>query len=225
MLSVPLQQVARYCKYEHDRVTPMHADLLNELFFVSCVDLGEGYVPETADNVKMYFLYNPSSQQLLSFGEIWFHFFMKRPDIYIDAFLENYYGYIYPLRREYKDGIAWFSIQYSPEVSIGFFNIYFLDHRTEGRLFIENSVNFVRSLPILELFFNVGTYLWILIVSVLIMIRKHQSSLIIVIVPLLLTSMICFLSPVNAYIRYMLPVMVSLPLILLHLATFENIES
>jgi hypothetical protein len=219
MLSVPLQQIARYCKYKQDISSTLYTPIFDELFFITCSELGKSYVPETSDYVKMHFLYNPTTEQLQLLDRLWFDLLLARPDIFVDAFLENYYGYFYPIRQEYKDGIAWFSIQSSSFVNTGDFNLFLLDHRANGRTWIENSINTLRNLPLINLIFNVGTYLWALMIAIVVLIRKKQTSQLIVFIPLIITSLITFLSPVNAYVRYMLPVMVCLPIIISHLVT------
>jgi len=214
MMSIPLQQVARYCKYESESLTTNDLLILEDVFLVSCARLGELYNPETSDNIKMYFLYNPSLTQIQQFSKLWLNKFLHRPDIYFDAFLENYYGYFYPMRREYKDGIAWFSIQYSEPVYTGDFDLYMLDHRFNHRMSIERFVNNLRQTRVIELFFNVGTFVWMLIILFFFMLRERDYKKLIVFVPSIVTLAICLVSPVNAYVRYVLPIIVSIPILL-----------
>lgn len=214
MLSVPIQQTARFCKEAPELISLKDDTVIYSAFNLNCKDLGSKYNPESSDNVKMYFRYNPTKDDLKDYFDTWLSLLKKDPVIYFDAFLNNYYGYFYPLKHEYKDGITWNTIQYSELVYTGDFNLYMLDHRKYGRDIIENVTLLIRNLPIIEFIFNVGTYTWILIFYLVVSIRLKKFDYLIASAPLCITLLICFVSPVNAYIRYMLPIIVSTPLIL-----------
>ena len=70
------------------------------------------------------------------------------------------------------------------------------------------------NLPAIGIIFNVGIYSWTLLFSlVLIRIRKMNTDNIIILLPIVLSLLVCFASPVNGYIRYGLPIIISMPLL------------
>lgn len=221
MLSLPMQQTARFCNKNYELISLEEDSVITNIFSINCQALGREYNAETSDNIKVYFKYNPTKNELDDYFGVWLSMFIKNPTIYIDAFLSNYYGYIYPLKHEYKDGIAWYTVQYSEQVYTGDFNLFMLDHRKLGRDIIEYITNLFRNMPIIELIFNVGSYTWLLVYFLIIKLKRKDLSYIVVSLPLLLTLLVCLVSPVNAYVRYMLPIIVSTPLIF-NLIKLEN---
>ena len=72
----------------------------------------------------------------------------------------------------------------------------------------------LRNMPFIGLLFSCGLYNWILIGLTLIMIYFKKIREIILLIPLYTILFVCIASPVNSYVRYMLPIMLSLPFVL-----------
>ncbi len=209
MLSVPIQQTARYVSnYE---VTKKEKDVLESVFHTSIQTIQKKYNPELSDPVKFLFSAQ-DKQQLLDYFGVWASQFLKHPKVYFDSFLENYYGYFYPLKQEYKDGLACFDIVQNKRVNTKYFHFSMNPDYEKEREKIQDIITYVRNLPILEFIFNTGTYTWILILFMGYAIYKKMYDALILSAPLVFTLLFCFLSPVNAYVRYMNPVIVALPI-------------
>lgn len=220
MLSIPIQQTARYVS--NYSVNNEEKEIIENVFNADINTIKKKYNPEISDPVK--FMFNlENKNELLDYFQIWIKQFTKHPKIYFDSFLQNYYGYFYPNKKEVKDGIAWFSIIKNKRVNTNYFNFYMNDKYENQRNDIENYTYYLRSLPIISLLFNTGFYTWILIILIGYIITKKQYNYLIISMPLLITLLFCFLSPVNSYIRYMEPIMVSLPIFIgLILNNFKN---
>ena len=71
-----------------------------------------------------------------------------------------------------------------------------------------------RSIPLIGIAYSNGIYSWIVIFLTMSLIYYKKYSAILAFVPAYLTILVCVASPVNAFIRYMLPVMVVTPLMI-----------
>lgn len=209
-LSVPIQQTARYIKY-YD-LTEEEREVYQSIFVMSMDEIKEKYDPELSDPVKFSFFGNEDN--LGPYFQMWFHDFTKHPKVYFDAFLENYYGYFYPPKREFKDGLAWFIVVDNEKVNTGYFDFKMPKVFKPARKGLEKSINAVRKLPIVEYLFNTGFYTFLLVIMLSYIIDKKKYHYILATLPTIFALLFCFLSPVNAYVRYMNPIIVTLPIIL-----------
>ena len=73
------------------------------------------------------------------------------------------------------------------------------------REFLIGMIHFVTQFPLISLLYNAGFHGYLLLGS-------KKGKRILLIVPTLLVFAVCILSPVNGELRYMLPVMIMLPL-------------
>jgi len=207
-LSVPIQQTARYIQTED--LTSSEKEILESTFHHDIQTIKEKYNLNISDPVKFMFNVN-NNQELVRYLKVWFSGLLKRPDIYIDATLNHTYGYFYPLKEEVKDNIAYFGIEQNKRVNKGNFDFYMLEKYENQRKKLENDITFIRKLPILGLVYNTGTYFFVLIIFVFYAMYKGQKDKVLLSIPLWITFLFCLLSPVNAYLRYMYPIIFSLP--------------
>lgn len=210
MLSVPLQQTARYLKYyDMDREDEK---FLQTLFITDLDQVVKEYNPELSDKVKNKFDVK-NNKDLIKYFKIWGKYLFVHPKVYIDSFLENYYGYFYPFRKDVKDGVAWFTVIESKSVNTGYFNIHMLKRFASNRKNLEDNINKVREIPYLNMIYNTGIYTWVLLLIIGFMIYKKNYRLLLTSIPVIFMLAFCFLSPVDAYLRYMNPVIVVLPIL------------
>ena len=89
MMSIPLQQTARYIRdYGYD-VNIKEYTYIQMLFKEDISRLGEYYDPFRSDGVKDKIQDYPKTETLNHYYEAWFSMFKRHPDVYIDATLEN----------------------------------------------------------------------------------------------------------------------------------------
>lgn len=212
-LSVPIQQTARYIKYYDKQLSKKERNYVENLYRMSIKEIKKKYQPELSDPVKFPWKVN-DKKELIEYFKFWFKCFKKHPKVYVDSFLENYYGYFYPLKKDYKDGVAWFIVVYNKRVNTGYFDLHYLKTFKTERNFITNFTNKLKVTKGIGLIYNTGVYTWVLLILIGYTLYKKRYTNLIFSIPILLTLAFCFLSPVNAYLRYMNPIIVTIPVYL-----------
>lgn len=212
-LSVPIQQTARYIKYYDKQLSKKERNYVENLYRMSIKEIKKKYQPELSDPVKFPWKVN-DKKELIEYFKFWFKCFKKHPKVYVDSFLENYYGYFYPLKKDYKDGVAWFIVVYNKRVNTGYFDLHYLKTFKTERNFITNFTNKLKVTKGIGLIYNTGIYTWMLLILIGYTLYKKRYTNLIFSIPILLTLAFCFLSPVNAYLRYMNPIIVTIPVYL-----------
>lgn len=208
-LSVPIQQIALTVKTHGDEISPEDKAFIEEIHHLSFEEISSEYIPEISDPIKNKFEYEPTNEQLSNYFKLWFKLLLKHPMTYIDAYCNNFYGYFYPDRTEYKDGLGWYLCHNTEQVDVHF-NPAFEKQRTS----IENFAYFLRNIPLVGIFYSTGIYTWFLIVIFAYLLNNKQYKYLLILVPSILSLVVCLLSPVGAYIRYSQPIMANMPLLL-----------
>lgn len=210
VLAIPLQQTARYVReYE---LTEKEEQVISKLIGIE--DMKKGYRDETVDFVKEKYKGTATTEDLKEYFKIWFQMFCKHPSVYIKATLNATYGYYYPNRMEYKDGIVLLKIDAPDVCNVSNFAIHFLEHTEDSRNLIERSIYTLRNMPGIGLLFSCGLYTWgVIVVTLLLWYFKRKREMAIL-VPLYVIILVCIASPVNALVRYMLPIMLVLPFVI-----------
>lgn len=216
MLSVPTQQTARCCKYYSDEFTIEEKNVLESVFSCSVQELGERYHSEYADPVKNSFLLEPSINDLIQYFKVWAKQCIRHPVVYMDAFFNQCYGYFYP-DREVFDVVSYYEIEgesFFPE-EMKVLRLHQNDFFREVRYVVINFENMLSKLPLLNYFYRCGTYTWIFLFLIMVLAAsKLYKDCLVGIVLLAVLGMNC-ISPVNAYMRYQLPLMAAMPVFLM----------
>ena len=227
-LSIPFQQTARYVRdYSEEISEEEKAAIQGVLNYDSLAEL---YVPETSDPVKgtYHWAYdtaveNPGEKEALqAYFQAWLKGLFKRPGCYVQATLNNIYGYFYPDETSGYTQAGYYLITDDPVVDHGFFDIEFTNNWPEMRYFLERFSECMRRLPGIGLLYSSGTWSWMLIILSVFFIARKKWSLFYITVPFIVLLMVCCASPVNGYLRYILPLMASAPWLL---ALFVKAES
>ena len=207
-LSIPFQQTARYVmEYE---LTEEEENTINKIIDIK--DIKENYNPEIVDYVKgKYKQTTATNEDLKEYFIAWFNMFLKHPAVYFEATMNSAYGYYYPNKTENKDSFAQFTIDIPAHINKNNFELQFLPDTKENRQIIERSIYTLRNMPVIGLLFSCGFYTWGLIVVTLILWYFNRKKEMVLLVPLYVIILVCTASPVNAFVRYMQPVMLTLP--------------
>lgn len=209
-LAIPLQQTARYVmEYE---LTQEEESTISKL--VDIEDIRQNYFPETVDFVKKNFKPSATKEDLKEYFIQWFKMFFKHPNVYLKATMNATYGYYYPDRKEYKDGVAFYDIDTPDYRNVSNFDIHFLSHTEVYRDMMIRATYMLRNMPIIGLLFSCGFYTWGVIVITLILWYFKRKREMVILVPLYTIILVCTASPVNAFVRYMIPVMLTLPFVI-----------
>lgn len=208
MLTIPFQQTARYARDCKDDIT------LEELVSINGIlpyeKLGKYYKEELSDPVKGKAT-GITFTKLKNYFSAWFSMGVRHPGIYIQATINNTYGYFYPFRNSqaaipYKNYIA-------EDAANKNFNVYYL-HEDNTRAIIKDYEELWRRIPGISLLSNPGTYTWVVLFMLMYLVKlKRFRGLAVMVVPLLHIA-ICVASPVNGYLRYAMPLMACTPLLI-----------
>lgn len=211
MLSVPLQQTARYVKEHYDDITDDEMAVLSQVFQVDVAQLAELYNPELSDPVKAQFIDFPTGEELKQYFQVWFAQLTRHPDTYIQAFLNHVYGYFYPDREDFWEGIGNYYIGNAQHWQDGYLDIRFGMEYRELRDLYEQTARYLKRIPMIGMLYSCGFQNFVLLGCAIYLLSHKRYRELVVLVPCLLTVLICLVSPVDAFVRYMLPIMAALP--------------
>ncbi len=94
MLSIPFQQTARLAKYHPEAFSEKDKEIVDKILEFDT--LGERYRPDLSDKVKNKYNIYTTKEDLKKYFGVWAKGLAKYPNVYIDATLNNVYGYFYP---------------------------------------------------------------------------------------------------------------------------------
>ena len=217
MLSIPFQQTARYVIKNDDKIPKKDKKAIDKI--LNYDTLKKRYDPEKADDVKNKFNKDATDRDLKNYFKVWFKELKDDPKTYVEATLNNTYGYFYPVKTN------WY-IYVNENKTI---NNYGFDYHF-------NDLNVLRSalmvyglvfpyIPFLGLIVNIGFNTWILLFMIAYLIYRKKYKEIIYLIPSIIVLLVCFASPVNTYFRYALPNVFAMPTMLLIFLSISKEES
>ena len=204
-LSIPFQQTARLVKYNESIITYEDKQVIDKVLEYDT--LAERYESHLSDNVKNKYNKNATKEDLFNYLKVWFKYLFKDPLCYINATLDNTFGYYYPnVHRWYLYYDYWDDLV-DPTI---------IDYHFNGstwwlRVPLTNYGETFPYIPLIGLFANIGISAWMLIILTTYLMTKKNKKYILVLVPSYLSWLICIASPCNAYFRYVMPYMFILP--------------
>lgn len=206
VLSVPLQQTAALIVNKEEVIEPI--DRLTIAKIIDYDMVKEKYNPELSDPIKNTYNKDATTEDLKNYFSVWFKYLIKEPVIYIEATINNMYGYFYPGAQNWY----FYYKKYSVLNQAGF------DYHYNSLTFLRNlltSYGFAfQYIPILNLFVNIGITAWIYLYLIAYLIIKKETKYLSILIPAILTILMCVIGPVNTYYRYVIPYSMSLPLLL-----------
>lgn len=204
VLSIPFQQTARYVTYYSDDVTNDEKKAIDKVLGYN--DLAKRYNPEKADPVKNKFNKYTTSTDLRKYFEVWLKQFIKHPMIYVEATINNTYGYFYPNRT------SWYIYHdFDDRIVKKGFN-YHYNSLEKIRLILSNIATILPKIPIIGLLVNIGFYVWIMLFIVSYLLYKKKYIDLLYLLPSFVSLLVCVASPVNTYFRYAMPFIFAMPL-------------
>ena len=202
--SLPFQQTARYVRDFRDEVTPEEKSVLeNTLAYDYLADL---YNPVISDSVKSTF--NTENADLKAYFATWMKMFFKHPNVYIYAYINGAYGYLAPVEANVGCNMDYGDDEWLQSIGIRHvfteFPIKVFDMLETGSI----------KWPILKYFSMAGIYSWVLLVLICYIIIRKKYEKLIVMLPSLMTVLICTASPSANTFRYYQPVVACMPLLI-----------
>ena len=197
MLSVPFQQTARYVKEHKNEVTKSEKKAIDKILDYDTID--KRYNPKLADPVKNKFNRYYTNNDLKNYFKVWFLELKKHPITYIEATINNTYGYFYPVETNWYVYIIPKKIVNDFGFNYSFNSLYILRYVLSAIALVFPYI------PFIGLFVNIGFNTWILLFMLSYLLYKKNCKSIIYILPSLILLLVCFVSPANTYFRYALP--------------------
>lgn len=208
MLSVPFQQTARYVKYHADELSEEDIKVID--YVLNYDTLAERYKPEIADPVKNEYNKYTEKKDLIAYFKVWFKGLVKHPETYIDATLNNTFGYIYP-----NDHNWYIYSTYDTRVTKNKLVKYHFNDLVGLRNILTVYGNIFPYLPVIGLLASVGANTWLLLILSAYLITNKKKRYLIALVPLYGSLLFCIISPVNTYFRYTMPYVFLLPVLII----------
>ncbi|MCM1144359.1 MAG: DUF6020 family protein [Lachnoclostridium sp.] len=204
-LSIPFMQTARCVYYYGAEMSEEEIKAIDDVLQFDT--LAKRYLPETSDNVKRKYNNEATKEQLQAYLKVYFHQFLEHPVTYVDAVLNKSYGYFYP---DDKGKMKSYYVNYAdvPTLNEDGFDLKSAFRETVDTL--GNILSVFRDIPLIGYTTSVGFYFWCTFLSLFFIIR-YRKKLLAIFMPAAVTLFVCVISPVNAYFRYGLPVVFSVP--------------
>ena len=201
MMSIPFQQTARYVKEFPDEVTIEERESID--LILPYDDLAENYEPRISDPIKDNFKGDDSL--LPQYFATWARMLLKHPGVYIEAFLNQCYGYLAPVEENapipaitpYPESAENMGIYREP-----------LGHAAS---FLECMRLLSITWPIVKVLDYPGFYTWIVVICAFILIKNRHYKVIPFYIPALFNLLICIASPLQNEMRYALPIVAVAP--------------
>lgn len=218
--SIPLQQIARFVYYESDLIEEEEKDVLDNSFYFGYDGIVDNYNPYLSDPIK----YNVGKTE--SLGRVWLSLFAKKPLVYFEATAANSFGY-YSIVPALPSTINGAPTNGTPGSRFEFYINRDADRENQivmisyapafeaWRKRLSSYANNLRNIPVINLIYSLGFYTWggiILILYLLARQKKNRLKRLIAFLPFILSCCVCIASPVNDCLRYFLPVIANLPI-------------
>ncbi len=216
MLSIPFQQTARYVKYHSEDLTEEEIEIIDTVLVYDT--LAERYDPEISDPVKNKYNKYTTSEELKEYFQVWMKGLLKHPVTYIDATVENVYGYFYPEKTNW-----YVYYKYDTRITKDGFDYHYNSLKGLRSALAGFAVAFPE-IPIIGLLSNIGIATWIVFLLVAYVIYKKDYKKLVFYLPALISILVCVASPVNTYFRYTMPYVFGLPIMIAFVLEKKKID-
>lgn len=226
--SVVLQQSARYVKYYPNEVTSKEKSVIDNI--VEYDKLSENYNPILSDNIIGLYKKDVQGEKVLEYFKVWFRMLLKHPGVYVDAFINNCYGYLSPFsnREAYIIGDGILNDTLLSTNKEYYYDILGCKHYEDGIgaiTLVENVLNELQYIPFLNILYIPSMYVWIVISLSLLSLIKRKKNDFVVMIPYILVVCVALMSPANGHLRYLYSIIISLPIWILVLYEVYNKNS
>ena len=162
MLSVPVQQTARYVRDAGESVTELERKHIDAVWDYDL--LAEKYNPDISDPVKQTYKQTATISDLKRYAFTWFDMFLKRPDIYLLTTMNNYYLYFYPKNTGslltnfgFASGEMFLANKNCAEINL---DLHFPTALNEIRDWYEKTREWIFTFPFLRSFWVTAFFVW-----------------------------------------------------------------
>jgi len=209
VLGLLFQQTARYVSACPEDVTEEEADAIRAV--IDYDRLPELYKPHLADPVKFTYNQDATEEELSAYYHVWLQMLRRRPDIYLQALINNIYGGFY-VRHETALTYVTFEnreVEPYPELCVPS-----SPRLEQAGTLTHTLLRAVQHVPGLGLLFSIGFYPWVILFVFLDALRRKQFSQILPQLPAILSVAVLVLAPVSGSYRYAMPMIYIIPFLL-----------
>ena len=205
LFSVPFQQVARLMRNGYDKeFSKEDKKAISKVLDYETIK--KDYYPAISDPVKNTYNKNATNEDLKNFFKVWNKYLYKHPNVYIKSVIASTYQYFYP--NEFTE----YAMAGIDTNILKNFEIKRLKSMEGPRQNLDYILRILSNIPIIGLIFRVAFYSWCLIISCIYILYKKKYKYLIVMAPLISILLICLASPLNGSMRYILPIVYSVPI-------------
>lgn len=206
MLSIPFQQTARYSKYHSDELSKEDIAIIDKVLVYDT--LAERYDPELADPVKNKFNKYATNEDLKAYFSVWFDGLVKHPGTYVDATVENVYGYFYPEKQDW-----YIYANFDNRIVKDGFDYHYNSLKGLRSVLKGFGVAYSR-IPVIGLIANIGFNTWLVFILFMYCWHRKEYKKLVIYLPAFISILVCVASPVNTYFRYALPYILAMPIMI-----------
>lgn len=210
IFSVMFQQTAKYLRSYPEEVTEEEYEIIDKVLKADVI--AEEYNPRVSNPVKNTFRNNTSNENVKEYLKVWFKMFWKHPGVYLEAFFQFCYGYLDPFH--YSDCVPTFQNYITgPPLATGAMDIHYTQKGLYRIRLADYEKLWMEMFPLTLLTYP-GTYTWLTLFCILLLCKKKRWRQLAVMPMLVFTILTNIASPVNGCLRYTLPLMAAMPLLL-----------
>ncbi|MBQ9438542.1 MAG: hypothetical protein IJU50_09430, partial [Lachnospiraceae bacterium] len=210
-LSIMVQQTARYVRTYQEEVTEQEIDAIANVLAYG--QLADRYNPHLSDFVKETWNEDATPDQVREYFRVWFRMGLKHPLCYLEATLENTYGYFF-----LGDKAVWrYTVEESENVmglmNMQGFELGYPSGLTSFRTLLLQMENFFNRFPFFSVLHSGAFYTWLMVILFFWCLRRGKTHLVLLLLPCAANLLIAVAGPVNAVddVRYVFPIMCALP--------------
>lgn len=210
-LSVPMQQSARYIVEYGNEVTEDEREVL-EHFFNDYDNIPSTYEAFCADPVKNTVFVE--KEDLPQYFATWLKMGLKHPDAYVDAFMCLNYGYLAPTEQNAEANGDMPNQEH--DVIMSQLNDMGIDgtQNAESVQILKNLIFMNMVFPIIRYLSMPGVYMWLMIAITAVFLKCKNRKGYVILIPNIINLLVCLASPLCNGMRYELPVVLSMPLMM-----------
>lgn len=212
MISLPLQQTARYLVLYPDEVTSEEEKILRMLFGDERYEsIEELYDPRISDDIKRGVQFDEVS--FFDYLKVWAAQGLRHPKVYLDSALLSGIGYWWPSYPPYElipinpkaieQGGVWSLLgNEAPEFCF-----------SDAANTTVKVLNIISNAPVLSQLYKPAIYVWTMLFALAVL-ASRKSIFAALPASLMVVLLVCMVSPLNSSMRYALPIAFSAPLLI-----------
>ena len=209
-LSIPFQQTDRYVKKYSNEIPEEEKVAIDKVLDYDT--LPERYDPLNADPVKNKYNKDTTSQELKNYIKVWFQELIRHPCTYIQATMNNTYGYFYPESKIRQYTTDFIVDSHESINKTGDFNYSYIQSLKPLRQVINKISKTAQIIPGISWLINIALNVWLIITLFVYLLYIRKYKYLIYLMPFISIILVCIASPINAYYRYAISYIFAMPL-------------